>query len=251
MRVVFSQTKLPRHSNKELSYYFKRLLETFIRLLLYNKVMKRAFIFLYGAELDVFMGLKPKSNEPIICADNGILLAKKLKYKPEDLILIGDLDSVTKDALVWCQKNKFRIIKHPQNKDFTDGHLAIEYACKKYSKETEKIIIGGVTNILDHTLGNILPAINFVEKGHEIKILNKRQNVYLFNSKIEIKDCKNHIISLIPIKETLVIKTDGFKWKLDNEVVLPYQSRTLRNSAVKSKVSIAIKYGVLMVIETW
>lgn len=213
--------------------------------------MKRVFIFLYGAELDVFMGLKPKPNEPIICADSGIYLARKLKFKPKNLVLIGDFDSVQKNTLIWCKKNNFKIIQHPQNKDFTDGHLAIGYACKKYQKETEKIIIGGVTNRLDHTMGNILPAVNFVEKGHEIKIINKRQNVYLLNNKIEIKDCKNHIISLVPIKETLVIKTKGLKWKLNDEIILPYHSRTLRNLAVKSKVSVAIKYGVLMVIESW
>ncbi len=213
--------------------------------------MKRVFIFLYGAALDVFMRLKPKPNEPIICADSGIYLARKLKYRPKNLVLIGDLDSVQKNTLIWCKKNNFKIIQHPQNKDFTDGHLAIKYACKRYPKNIEKIIIGGITNILDHTLGNILPAVNFVEKGHEIKILNKRQNVYLSNAKIEIKDCKEHTVSLVPIKKTFVGKTNGLKWKLNDEIIYPYQSRTLRNLAAESNICIDIKSGVLMVIESW
>ncbi len=224
----------------------------FIKYTIFSYItMRRIFIFLYGAELPVFMQLNPKPNEPIICADSGILLAKKLRYRHKNLVLVGDLDSVPKRTLVWCKKNKFKIIQHQRNKDFTDGHLAIKYACNRYNKNTEKIIIGGVTNLLDHTLGNILSAVPFVEKGHKIKILNKKQNIYLFNKKIEIVGCSKHTISLIPIKETLAIKTNGLKWRLNNEIILPYQSRTLRNLAVKSRVSIVIKYGILIVIESW
>jgi len=213
--------------------------------------MERVFIFLYGAELPVFMKLNPKPSEPIICADSGILLAKKLRYNPKNVVLIGDLDSVAKKDLEWCVKNKFKILKHPINKDFTDGHLALNYACKNYSNKTEKIVIGGVTNLLDHTLGNILPAVPFVKKGHQIKILNKRQNIYLSDNQIKIVDCDKHTISLIPLKETFLIKTKGLKWKLDNEIISPYQSRTLRNLAIDSEVYVNIRSGILMVIEAW
>lgn len=87
--------------------------------------MERIFIFLYGADFNTLMKLKPKLEEPIICADSGILLAKKLKHRPKNLTLIGDLDSVSKQTLKWCKNNKVKIIKHPTNKDFTDGHLAL------------------------------------------------------------------------------------------------------------------------------
>jgi len=211
--------------------------------------MKRVFISLYGAELPVFMKLNPKASEPIICADSGILLVKKLKYNPKNVVLIGDLDSVSKKDLEWCMKNKFKIIKHHINKDFTDGHLAIEYACENYPRDIEKIIIGGVTNQLDHTLGNILPAIPFVEEGHIIRIVNDKQGIYLTNKDINIYNCKGHTISLIPLKETFITKTYGLKWKLDNETIYPYQSRTLRNLATKSKASVNISSGILMTIE--
>lgn len=213
--------------------------------------MERVFIFLYGAELPVLMKLRPKANEPIICADSGILLVRKLNYRPNNVTLIGDLDSVSKKDLDWCRGMDFKILKHPVNKDFTDGHLALDYACKNYPKKVEKVVIGGLTNQLDHTLGNILPAVSLVEKGHKINIINKRQIVYLSNVSVELNNSRRHTISLIPLKDTLIKKTEGLRWKLINEKIKPFQSRTLRNIAINHKVKIEISSGIFMVIESW
>lgn len=213
--------------------------------------MKRVFISLYNADPEVFMKLKPKTEEPIICADSGILLIKKLKYKPSNRILIGDLDSVSKNIVDWCKKNNFQIIEYNTNKDFTDGHLAIEYACKNYGKEIEKVVIGGITNNLDHTLGNIYSTVEFLELGHKIRIINKNQIIHLSNSNLTLINCKGHTISLIPLRECSIKETFGLKWTIKNEIIDSYQTRTLRNIALSSKVTINFSSGVLMAIESW
>ena len=115
----------------------------------------RVFIFLHGADRQTFLKLKPKIDEVIICADSGIKLAMELPYKAKKLFLIGDLDSVSKTERLWCEKNAVPILKYPENKDFTDGDLALQYACSKYSQENQKIILGGLSSLLDHTFGNI------------------------------------------------------------------------------------------------
>ncbi len=215
-------------------------------------MIKRVFVLLYGSELSVFIKLRPKPEEPIICGGTGISLIKKLKHIPRNIILSGDLDSIPKKDLDWCKKNKnVKIMKYPEDKDFTDGHLALDYICKKYNKKVDKIVLGGITNQLDHTLGNIFPIIPNIKRGHSIKFINKRQVIYLSNKQIELYNCKNHIISLIPIESTLVKKTEGLKWKLVNEKIGLYQSRTLRNLAANNKVKIEFSTGVLMVIESW
>src|SRR3990167_8310341 len=78
--------------------------------------MKRVFIFLHGAEKETFLRLKPKEEESIICADSGISLARKIKYSPKKVILIGDLDSVSKKDISWCKDNKINIKKYSPNK---------------------------------------------------------------------------------------------------------------------------------------
>ena len=213
--------------------------------------MKRVFIFLYGADLSTFLALKPKAEEPIICADSGIELAMILPFQPKDVTLIGDLDSVSKKALSWCKKNSHLIIQQPQEKDFTDGHLAIAYACECYGKAIEKIILGGITQQLDHTLGNILPAVPLINGGHKLIFLKKSQKIYLVNTSLNIKNCMSHTISLIPLPIAVIKNTKGLQWKTKNETIDSYQSRTLRNKAINDEVEITMSSGTLMVVESW
>ncbi len=100
-------------------------------------------------------------------------------------------------------------------------------------------------------MGNILPTVHLIEEGHIIKILNKRQKIYLISKSIYINDCKSHTISLIPLKNSHINNTEGLKWKLKNENINMFQSRTLRNIALSNQVKIDISSGVLMVIESW
>ncbi|HIH14626.1 MAG TPA: thiamine diphosphokinase [Nanoarchaeota archaeon] len=212
--------------------------------------MKRVFIFLHGAEKETFLRLKPKEEESIICADSGISLARKIKYSPKKVILIGDLDSVSKKDISWCKDNKINIKKYSPNKDFTDGDLALALACKKYGTKIQKVVLGGVSSVMDHTLGNIFSAIPFVNKGHKISFHTKRQRIYLIREDLIIKKTKSHVISLVPL-EKIIVSTKGLQWKLQNEIIYPYKSKTLRNKAISEKVEIKISKGILLVIESW
>ncbi len=211
----------------------------------------RVFIFLHGADKETFLKLKPKIEEPIICADSGIKLAMDLPYKPKSIILIGDLDSVSKQDLDWCKKNNISMKKYPENKDFTDGELALQYACKKFVSKHPKIILGGVSSLMDHTLGNILSTVPFVEEGHKISFSVKNQTVYLMKDKLKLNNCKGHTVSLIPLVKTEIISTSGLEWELKKEKILPYKSRTLRNEAIENNVKIEIKEGLVIVVESW
>lgn len=211
----------------------------------------RIFIFLHGAEKETFLKLKPLVDEPIICADSGIRLAMKLPYKPKSLLLVGDLDSVSSKEINWCKKNNFSIKVYPENKDFTDGELALQYACSEYKEETPKIILGGISTLMDHTLGNILSVVPYVESGHNLSFSLKNQNISIIKKNLVINNCKGHIISLIPIVPSHILSTKGLQWKLEKEKIYPYSSRTLRNKATEKTIQIELKEGLLIVVESW
>ena len=213
--------------------------------------MDRVFIFLYKADLKIFKQLKPKKEEIIICADSGIKLARKLWYKPKKLILIGDLDSVENSDVEWCNKNNFEIIKYPENKDKTDGELVIEYDCKNFDTDTRKIVVGGITDRIDHTLGNISAIIPYIKEDHKFEFHIEKENIFITSKSILLRSKKNNKISLMPIERVLEVKTRGLKWELENENIELYSTRTLRNEAIKEKLTIEFKKGVLMIIETW
>ena len=216
----------------------------------HNKPM-RVFIFLHGADKKTFLSLNPKIEEPIICADSGIQLALELPYKPKKLVLVGDLDSVSKKQRDWCKRNKYSIEQHPIEKDFTDGELALREACKQYPQKYSKVVLGGVSSLMDHTLGNILSTIPLVEKGHRISFFIPYQTMYVVKSSQKINNCKGHTISIIPIMKTKVMKTKGLQWKLEKETIVPYKSRTLRNKAIEKSIEIKIKEGLILIIESW
>lgn len=211
----------------------------------------RVFIFLHGADKKTFLQLKPKADEPIICADSGMRLLKELPYKPQKALLVGDLDSISKKEQEWWKRNKHPVQKYPINKDFTDGELAFMTACKNYNTDVRKVVLGGVSSLLDHTLGNIFSAVPFIKKNHNIIFVTEKQKIYLIRDRIEISSCKNHTFSLIPLEHTMVIDTKGLQWKLKNERISSFQSRTLRNKAIENTIEIHIKEGILLLIESW
>lgn len=213
--------------------------------------MSRVFIFLHGAEKETFLKLKPQVDEPIICADSGIQLAMNLSYAPEKLFLIGDLDSVSKKEIAWCRKNNYAIQKYPIDKDYTDGELAFQKACTNYDKSVEKIILGGISSLLDHTLGNILSAVPFFEQGHNFYFLTENQRIYFVQGKKNIHTLKGCTISIIPLKETRILHTKGLQWEIKNESFQPFQSRSLRNKALQKDVELQLKEGLLLLIESW
>ena len=113
--------------------------------------MKKVYVLLAGGKVDTKF-LRFKKRDILVCADGGIkrVLGRVGKNK---IVLLGDFDSVNKKMI---EKKKVEILEFPKDKDMTDGELAVEYVCKHYDKTIKKIVFGGVSDRLDHTLENIL-----------------------------------------------------------------------------------------------
>lgn len=211
-------------------------------------IMKKVYVLLEGGKVDI-KDFKFTKQDIIICADGGIkrILNKKIDSK---IIYFGDFDSVEKKKII---NKKIEIKEYPMDKDTTDGELAIQYACNTFGLNIKKIIIGGVTDRLDHTFGNLLSLIPFIKKGHYFEWKGNRIHSYISkNGKINFSTKRKRKISIISIlNSTKEVETKGLRWALKKETIYPYKSRTLRNEAISDKVDIRFKNGILMVIETW
>lgn len=208
--------------------------------------MKRVFILLEGGKADL-SHFKFNKEDIFICADGGYkrILNKNLKNK---IVLVGDFDSIKKNDVIG--KN-IEIKEFPKDKDLTDGELAVKYSCEDFGINIPKIIIGGVTDRLDHTLGNLLILVPYVKRGHHFEIYGNRLKAYISSKNIKIKTKAKRIISIIPLEKIHNANIHGLKWKLKNENIPLYKSRTLRNGALKENVVITFDNGVMLVIETW
>ena len=67
-------------------------------------------------------------------------------------VAVGDMDSVSPEALAAAEQSGTRIERHPADKDQTDLELALELAARLADRV---IVIGAAGGRLDHLIGNL------------------------------------------------------------------------------------------------
>ncbi len=174
----------------------------------------------------------------VICADGGAN-----NYKDIPNYVIGDMDSIDKGLLDEHKLNKDVEVIIDKDENKTDLELAIELALT--FKPTEIIIMGGIGDRLDHTLGNLICLSKFTGK---IKIENEKQEIFLVNDSIEIIGKIGETISIIPLGEVQGLTYTGLKWGVENKDV-EFGWLGVCNKMVKEKATVKFKSGKLLVFK--
>ena len=184
-------------------------------------------------------------NVRYIAADGGAVLLEELGHYPD--VIIGDFDSLTEEQFQFFQKKGSEIIRYPQEKDETDGELALKYCKEKGWKEI--IIIGFEGGRLDQQLTNIflleyaykngIKAL-FKEPGLEMGLVD-RKKVFLRK--------RGAIISLIPLDEVVKgVSISGCRYSLNSDPLFRYKSRGISNIIEQEKAIITADQGQLLYI---
>ncbi len=174
----------------------------------------------------------------VICADGGAN-----NYKDIPNYVIGDMDSIDKGLLDEYKLNKDVEVIIDKDENKTDLELAIELALT--FKPTEIIIMGGIGDRLDHTLGNLICLSKFTGK---IKIENEKHEIFLVNDSIEIIGKIGETISIIPLGEVQGLTYTGLKWGVENKDV-EFGWLGVCNKMVKEKATVKFKSGKLLVFK--
>lgn len=91
--------------------------------------------------------------DAVVVADSGLDVALAAGLEPTQLI--GDLDSISPEGLLWATEHDLPIERHPADKDDTDIALALR--CAAALGADEVVVLGAdVTSRLDHLLGTII-----------------------------------------------------------------------------------------------
>ncbi len=177
----------------------------------------------------------------IIAADGGTRHILALGMMPN--LLIGDLDSVTKEEIEKIQQNNVEIILFPRDKNETDLELAIQHALTLNPEQV--IIAGALGGRLDQTLGNIaLISASFI-----LRLDDGIEEVFFCHNNCEIKGKSGDIVSLIPWQgEVAGIVTTGLKWPLQSETLYPQKTQGISNEMLGDIASVKIKSGLLLII---
>lgn len=185
----------------------------------------------------------------IIAVDGGVEYAKEMGILPN--LIVGDFDTLDRVVLQEYKEKGIEHIVYPEEKDYTDSHLAVEIAI---NKQPSKItMVAGTGSRMDHTLGNIGLLFMALKQGITMEIVDQKNKICMIDKEHSIKRemLFGKYISLLPYTECVSgITLDGFRYPLKNETLSLGQSRGISNELEAEEGKITIKTGILLVIES-
>jgi thiamine pyrophosphokinase len=186
-----------------------------------------------------------QANDVIICADGGTHHALALHLRPD--LVIGDMDSISKEEWQQLQRENIAIDLHPRDKDETDLELALDRALDQ--KPSSIRVIAALGKRLDQTLGNISLLADPRLADQDIRLDDGLDEVLLCRSRSELRGSPGDTVSLIPwAGPARGIRTSGLKWPLEDESLLPEKTRGISNEMTSATASIALTSGLLVIV---
>lgn len=187
----------------------------------------------------IILNSKPNchiSEHDVICADGGYKYAKGKNV----LALVGDFDSLTS-----IPKN-VNVIRHPIEKNMTDGEIAISYAVEQGFDDL--VIYGATGGRLDHVLGNISLLSLAYSLGAQAKILSRGFSIYYTKEKLVFNAQKNQLVSVFAYGGDAVVKYQkGLHYPMDMLTLKSFCTRGISNIAVEEKVEISVESGEVII----
>jgi len=181
----------------------------------------------------------------IIGADSGANCLYDYNIEPN--LLVGDFDSIDKEAFDYYKKSKCIIDIYPKEKDFTDTEIAARKALSM--KPNEIVFLGCTGSRIDHLLGNIGMLKICLEYGVNASIKDENNSVRLINTSTSLNGTVGQLFSLQPYGDEIIgLTIKGAKYPLNNYNLKIGQSISISNEFATSKVDLEFKFGTLMII---
>jgi thiamine pyrophosphokinase len=194
---------------------------------------------------EAYRKLTGEKDVVFVAADGGAMLLESIGFLPD--VVIGDFDSLTRAQYQRYEKMGAKILKYPNEKDETDGELALQYCRERGFNHI--IIIGFAGGRLDQQLANIFllehAFINGItalikEPGLEMGIIDREK---VFFQKIGAE------LSLIPLdKKVTGVTITGCKYLLESESLSRYKTRGISNIIEQEKAIITVEKGLLLYV---
>ncbi|RJP54701.1 MAG: thiamine diphosphokinase [Anaerolineaceae bacterium] len=208
--------------------------------------MSRCLIFANGTlpDLDAARQLL-RSDDFIICADGGTRHALALGLTPS--VVIGDLDSISVEERRKMKDDGIEMAEFPRDKNETDLELALDYAIEHGCREI--VILAALGGRLDQTLGNLSLLTNFRLSTFDLKLDDGVESASFCRARSEVQGRRGDLVSLIPWGgEVRGVCTEGLRWPLSNETLVPHKTRGISNEMTGDLAHIEIESGILLII---
>jgi thiamine pyrophosphokinase len=208
---------------------------------------RSAFALIIAGGEPVDGAVPARLGEPawVVAADSGLDQAYRLGISPD--LVIGDMDSVTAEALRRATADGTPIERHPVDKDATDLELAIAAAIRAgFSRAT---IIGGTGGRMAHTLANALLLIDdrsitleWWTNGSIVTALHTGE------SRRYLRD-DGRLLSVIPVGGRARCESTGLRWPLGSVSLRTGSTRGVSNEIVADEAIVLVAGGQVLTIQ--
>jgi thiamine pyrophosphokinase len=180
----------------------------------------------------------------VIAADGGADWALAMGLVPA--IVIGDMDSISEEAMLRLRKTGAEFHAHSRDKDQTDLELAMDMALRRDPEDI--LIVNAMGGRWDMTLANVLllSAERFHSAG--IRIVDGSQCIRIIgsNQQVVIAGRIGDTLSLIPLdRRVRGVRVTGAAWPLDGEALDRGSTRGVSNRFTSTEVAVSVKSGLL------
>ena len=210
---------------------------------------KRALLILNG-ELDLDKEefnkiIKKREIDKIIAVDGGANKARDLDLLPD--LIIGDLDSITKSNKEFYNNKSIKMIKYPVEKDKTDSEIAVDYCLKNGFKELD--LTAALGGRIDQQLANLNLLDYIYHLNLKAKIISKKNEIALIDSKKQFVNKKGFRLSLIPqTKAVRGLSIKGCKYNLESQNIERSKSRGISNLIESDQAEVSLENGLLIYV---
>ncbi len=182
-----------------------------------------------------------------IAADGGSRHALALGRAPD--VVIGDLDSLPVAVRDSLARAGTKILTFPAEKDETDLELALQYAVREGF--TAIRILAGLGGRTDQTLANLFLLTDPALENLDVRIDDGREEAFRVGKETAVLGAAGDLISLVPVGIPAEgVTTDGLKFPLRGETLIPFRTRGISNQMLGERAAIKVENGVLLCIHT-
>jgi len=188
-----------------------------------------------------------RADDLVIAADGGIHHALAAGVIPH--VVIGDLDSLSADALAQVEAAGSRIIRFSPHKDETDLELALLHAARTGASEI--VILAALGGRLDQTIANVLLLSLPELRELNARIVEGPQTAFLIYSEALIKGQPGDTVSLISLGGDAVgVTAEGLEWPLRQETLYFGPARGVSNVLTAEQARVRVRRGMLLCVVT-
>lgn len=181
----------------------------------------------------------------VIAADGGLDRAAALGLDVD--VIVGDLDSVSAEALAAARESGTRIVRHPVAKDATDLELALDEALALGARRV--LVVASAEGRLDHLLALLLLLASERYAAVELDALVGEALVSVVRGERSLHGRSGELVTLAALGGPAVgVTTDGLEYPLAGETLEPGTTRGVSNVFLGGEATVLVGRGVLLAI---